>query len=53
MLRHLSARNLVLGGVSFADPAANGALRIANRPSDKEGERGVGDAVAIVQSCVM
>ncbi len=51
-----TAMNLDGGGSStmiFADPAANGALRIANRPSDKEGERGVGDAVAIVQSCMM
>jgi exopolysaccharide biosynthesis protein len=50
-----TAMNLDGGGSSamiFADPAANGALRIANRPSDREGERGVGDAVAIVQSCV-
>jgi hypothetical protein len=28
-----------------------GALRIANRPSDKEGERAVGDALAIVHRC--
>jgi exopolysaccharide biosynthesis protein len=50
-----TAMNLDGGGSStmlFADPAANGALRIANRPSDKEGERGVGDAVAIVRACV-
>ncbi|MDQ2665893.1 MAG: phosphodiester glycosidase family protein [Gemmatimonadota bacterium] len=50
-----TAMNLDGGGSSamiFADPAANGALRIANRPSDKEGERGVGDALALVQSCV-
>ncbi|CAN5565877.1 hypothetical protein BH09GEM1_BH09GEM1_37700 [soil metagenome] len=51
-----TAMNLDGGGSStmvFADPRAHGALRIANRPSDREGERGVGDAVAIVQSCVM
>jgi exopolysaccharide biosynthesis protein len=48
------AINLDGGGSStfvYADPASNGALRIANRPSDKEGERAVGDALAIVRRC--
>jgi exopolysaccharide biosynthesis protein len=48
------AINLDGGGSStlvFADPDASGALRIANRPSDKEGERAVGDALAIVDAC--
>ena len=47
------AINLDGGGSStlvYADPAT-GKLRIANRPSDKEGERAVGDALAIVKSC--
>lgn len=48
------AINLDGGGSStlvYADPASDGALRIANRPSDKEGERAVGDALAIVRRC--
>jgi exopolysaccharide biosynthesis protein len=48
------AINLDGGGSStlvYADPSSNGALRIANRPSDKEGERAVGDALAIVRRC--
>lgn len=48
------AINLDGGGSStlvYADPASGGALRIANRPSDKEGERAVGDALAIVRRC--
>jgi hypothetical protein len=48
------AINLDGGGSStlvYADPASAGALRIANRPSDKEGERAVGDALAIVNRC--
>jgi exopolysaccharide biosynthesis protein len=48
------ALNLDGGGSStliYADPASAGALRIANRPSDKEGERAVGDALAIVNRC--
>jgi exopolysaccharide biosynthesis protein len=47
------AINLDGGGSStlvFADPSASGALRIANRPSDKV-ERAVGDALAIVNRC--
>ena len=50
-----TALNLDGGGSStqlVADPGAGGALRIANRPSDKEGERPVGDAVALVRTCV-
>lgn len=50
------AINLDGGGSStlvYADPAAAGALRIANRPSDKEGERAVGDALAIVNRCTV
>jgi hypothetical protein len=34
-----------------ADPMHAGVLRIVNRPSDKEGERAVGDALAIVDRC--
>lgn len=48
------AINLDGGGSStlvYADPKTNGALTIANHPSDKEGERAVGDALAIVQRC--
>jgi len=48
------AINLDGGGSStlvYADPKNNGALAIANRPSDKEGERAVGDALAIIQRC--
>jgi exopolysaccharide biosynthesis protein len=48
------AINLDGGGSTtmvYADPNASGALRIANHPSDKEGERTVGDALAIVTRC--
>ncbi|MDB4912431.1 MAG: hypothetical protein JWM95_75 [Gemmatimonadetes bacterium] len=48
------ALNLDGGGSTtfvYADPAERGVLRIANRPSDKEGERPVGDALAIVRRC--
>jgi exopolysaccharide biosynthesis protein len=48
------AINLDGGGSStlvYADPTSGGALRIANRPSDKEGERAVGDALAVVRRC--
>ena len=48
------AVNLDGGGSStllYADRASAGALRIANRPSDKEGERAVGDALALVNRC--
>ncbi|HEV8449779.1 MAG TPA: phosphodiester glycosidase family protein [Gemmatimonadaceae bacterium] len=46
------AINLDGGGSTtmvFADPDSSGKLRIANHPSDKEGERTVGDALAIVK----
>jgi exopolysaccharide biosynthesis protein len=46
------AINLDGGGSTtmvFADPDSSGRLRIANHPSDKEGERTVGDALAIVK----
>ena len=45
--------NLDGGGSStmVVSEPATGALRIANRPSDKEGERAVGDALAIVRRC--
>lgn len=48
------AINLDGGGSTtmvFADPDSSGKLRIANHPSDKEGERAVGDALAIVKKC--
>ncbi len=48
------AINLDGGGSStfvYADPAQSGALRIANKPSDKS-ERTVGDALAIVNRCI-
>ena len=35
----------------YADPDSAGALRIANRPSDPQGERAVGDALAILHGC--
>lgn len=46
------AINLDGGGSTtmvFADPDSSGRLRVANHPSDKEGERTVGDALAIVK----
>src|SRR6185437_4150143 len=57
LMRGLGARdaiNLDGGGSTtmvFADPDSSGKLRIANHPSDKEGERAVGDALAIVNRC--
>ena len=48
------AINLDGGGSTtmvFADPDSAGKLRIANHPSDKGGERTVGDALAIVHRC--
>ena len=48
------ALNLDGGGSStmlYADPARDGVLRIANYPSDKEGERAVGDALGIAAEC--
>lgn len=49
-----TALNLDGGGSTtflVADPRGSGTLRVANRPSDKEGERPVGDAVALVRTC--
>lgn len=57
LMRGLGARdaiNLDGGGSStfvYAEPDSGGALRIANRPSDKEGERMVGDALAVIRRC--
>jgi hypothetical protein len=57
LMRALGARdalNLDGGGSTtlvYADPDSSGALRVANRPSDKDGERSVGDALAIVGGC--
>jgi hypothetical protein len=48
------AINLDGGGSTtmvYADPDSAGRLRIANHPSDKGGERTVGDAVAVVHRC--
>lgn len=48
------ALNLDGGGSTtmvYADPDSARRLRVANRPSDKEGERPVGDALAIVRGC--
>lgn len=48
------AINLDGGGSTtmvFADPDSAGRLRIANHPSDKGGERTVGDALAVVDAC--
>lgn len=48
------AINLDGGGSTtlvYADPDSSGRLRIANHPSDREGERTVGDALAIVHEC--
>ena len=48
------ALNLDGGGSTtmvYTDPDSAGRLRIANHPSDKEGERTVGDALAIVHAC--
>lgn len=48
------ALNLDGGGSTtlvYADPEWAGTLAVANRPSDREGERGVGDALAIVRRC--
>ena len=57
VMRALGAReaiNLDGGGSTtlvYAEPRGDGALRIANRPSDAVGERPVGDALAIVRGC--
>jgi exopolysaccharide biosynthesis protein len=48
------ALNLDGGGSTtfvYADPNSAGRLRIGNHPSDKGGERTVGDALAIVHAC--
>ncbi|MBA3670671.1 MAG: phosphodiester glycosidase family protein [Gemmatimonadaceae bacterium] len=48
------ALNLDGGGSTAmiaADPDATHTLRLQNRPSDKGGERTVGDALAVVRSC--
>jgi exopolysaccharide biosynthesis protein len=48
------AINLDGGGSTtfvYADPDSAGRLRIGNHPSDKGGERTVGDALAIVHAC--
>jgi len=48
------AINLDGGGSStlvYADPDSSGRLRIANHVSDKQGERAVGDALAVVRRC--
>lgn len=48
------AINLDGGGSTtmvVADPDSSGTFRIVNRPSDKEGERAVGDALAVVDRC--
>ncbi|MGH7625084.1 MAG: phosphodiester glycosidase family protein [Gemmatimonadaceae bacterium] len=48
------AINLDGGGSStlvYADPDSAGRLRIANHVSDKQGERAVGDALALVRRC--
>jgi hypothetical protein len=48
------AINLDGGGSTaliYADPDSAGALRVANRPSDPQGERAVGNALAVVRAC--
>lgn len=57
LMRALGARdaiNLDGGGSTtlvYADPDSTGKLRIANHPSDRGGERSVGDALAVVHGC--
>ena len=57
LMRRLGATealNLDGGGSTtlvLSDSSAHPPLRIANRPSDKEGERPVGNAIAIERSC--
>ena len=57
LMRQLGASdalNLDGGGSTtmvLPDSTARPKLRIVNRPSDKEGERPVGNAVAIESSC--
>jgi hypothetical protein len=48
------ALNLDGGGSTtmvYADPDSSGALRVANRPSDPQGERPVGNVLAVVAGC--
>ncbi len=48
------ALNLDGGGSTtlvYANPDSSGKLSIANHPSDKDGERSVGDALAVVHEC--
>lgn len=49
----IDALNLDGGGSTtmVARDPASGELQIVNRPSDKEGERAVGDALAVVRHC--
>ncbi len=54
MLGARDAINLDGGGSStmvYADPSAEGALLVANRPSDATGERAVGNALGVVRRC--
>ena len=57
VMRALGARdaiNLDGGGSTtlvYAEPGTAGTLRIANRPSDPQGERPVGNALGIVRGC--
>jgi phosphodiester glycosidase len=49
------ALNLDGGGSTtlvYSDPDSSGRLRIANHPSDRDGERPVGNAIAIMKECV-
>ena len=49
------ALNLDGGGSTtlvYADPDSSGKLQIANHPSDRDGERPVGNAIAIMKECV-
>jgi exopolysaccharide biosynthesis protein len=39
------------GSTTLVVREPSGALRIANRPSDREGERPVGNALAVVGGC--
>jgi hypothetical protein len=50
-----NALNLDGGGSTtlvYADPDSARTLRVANRPSDAQGERPVGDALAIIDACM-
>lgn len=37
--------------LAYADAGASGAIRVANRPSDQQGERPVGNALAVTRVC--